>query len=152
HPPFDRLERPGRNSIGSDPAGLPRTRETASLEHFEVLEKRGQRHVERLGELAHGSSAPSEARKDRAPGRVSQGLKDAIELRGSVRHIPKYIGRKHIGQYLSIDRARSRACGMSDRNIPHHIRTESRASTHAWPACGMSPERTRLFVLSGCGV
>ena len=65
------------------------------------MEERGQRHVERLGELAHGSCSAAQAPKNGAAGGIGQGVEHFVERDGSVRHGPNYAGMQWIGKRLS---------------------------------------------------
>ena len=74
--------------VGAAAHGSPH--ETRMLERLDVLGDGSQRHVERLGQLAHRVLLCGQPAEHGAPGGIAQGVEDAVELRGSVNHAVEY--------------------------------------------------------------
>lgn len=55
--------------------------ESRAFEHLEVSRNGGERHRERLGELADGRRAAGEAGEDPSAGGVTEGAKNEVEAR-----------------------------------------------------------------------
>src|SRR6185503_7857002 len=53
--------------------------EACALEHFEVPRDRGERHVERFGELADGGGAARQPREDASSRRVPEGTEYEVQ-------------------------------------------------------------------------
>ena len=64
--------------------------DAAVLEDLEVLDDRGERHVERLGQLADRRRAAREAVDHRAPRRIGQRVEHAVERGVMVKHMLDY--------------------------------------------------------------
>ncbi len=82
-----------------------RTNQVTPFKYLQVLHKRGQRHIERLGQFRHGSGAAREPFQHLPPRRVGERLKGLVEIVLIVRHLTKYTGYEHLGQYLSVPKA-----------------------------------------------
>ena len=67
---------------GADTADLLRLHQPGGLEHLHVLDDRGQRHGERLRQLAHRRRAVAEPFDDGTAGRIGEGLEGVVEHRG----------------------------------------------------------------------
>ena len=63
----------------ADPADLARLHESGRFEDLHVLDHRGQRHVERLRQLAHRRGTAAQPFDDGPAGRIGKGLKGVIE-------------------------------------------------------------------------
>jgi hypothetical protein len=76
------LHRPGGQPARHGAAGF-RARDQAGVrQHVEMLHDRGQRHRERLRQIAHRNIVvPAEPRQQRAPGRVCQCCEGAVQRR-----------------------------------------------------------------------
>jgi hypothetical protein len=74
-----RLERIGREPAATLAPHLAISDEAGAAEHADVLEKRGQRHRVRPGELAHRRLALHELLEDGAPDGVGEGGESRIE-------------------------------------------------------------------------
>lgn len=72
------------------PAQPFRADETTFFQHFEMLKKRRQRHVERLREIADGGRPGTEGGQHRAPGGVGEGMKRIVEAALLVSHVANY--------------------------------------------------------------
>ncbi len=72
-----------------DTTVLLRANPTALLEQPDVLEERGQSHIERRGELGDRSGAFAEPREDSAAGGVDEGVEDSGEVSGMIFHVAR---------------------------------------------------------------
>jgi hypothetical protein len=57
------------------------------LQDLQVLRDRGERDVERLGELGDAELARRQSRQDRAPRRIGKGTEGPVEALGIVNHL-----------------------------------------------------------------
>ena len=85
-PRADALEGGGRERAPAGPADLLRRHELRLLEQPDVLLHPGQRHAERLGELADRRAARAEPFEDGAAGRVGEGCERAVDGRRILNH------------------------------------------------------------------
>ena len=65
----------------------------AAFEDLDVLRRRGQRHVERLRELAHGQLAVGQSPEHRAPRVMSQRVKHRVHAGPILNHVVEVNGR-----------------------------------------------------------
>jgi hypothetical protein len=72
----------------SAPAPICSTQPDAIFKHIKMLRERGQRHCERLGQGGDRSGAAGEPPESRPARGIGEGLKNAVERRELVRHIP----------------------------------------------------------------
>ena len=77
----------GIDSAGPHAAPLFRSDQPRCFEHREMLEKGGEPHGERFGELRHRRRALQQAADHRAPRRVGECVKDGVESGLLVRHM-----------------------------------------------------------------
>jgi hypothetical protein len=76
------LHRLGGQPAGHGAAGFGARDQPGIRQHVEMLHDRRQRHRERLRQLAHRNTVlPAEPRQQRAPGRVCQCGKGAVQRR-----------------------------------------------------------------------
>src|SRR6266705_5289506 len=109
---FSRFQRPRRDPIGPHATRLLRANQPAVLQYIQVLGKRRQRHIEWLRQLTDRNGAAAQPFENGPSCRVRQGIKDAIELYGLVRHMPNYTVDGNLGQQSSTPK---RAC-VSDES------------------------------------
>ena len=84
------FERARGDLLRTNATHFARLDQAAVLQHIQVLGKRRQGHVEGTGEFGDRGRTGAQTLQDGAAGGVGQALKYAIELRGLVRHWPKY--------------------------------------------------------------
>jgi hypothetical protein len=76
------LHRLGGQPARHDAAGFRTGDQACVRQHVEMLHDRGQRHRERLRQIAHRNTVvPAEPRQQRAPGRVRERCKGAVQHR-----------------------------------------------------------------------
>ena len=117
HPMLGSLQRLRRELVGSYPSRLARSNHSALLQNIEVLREGRQSHVEWLRKLARSGGAAAQPFEDGPSCRVGQGLKNAIQLHGLVRHAPNFTPSRHLGQYL-FSRYRIRTPGYRRNRRP----------------------------------
>src|SRR5262245_43977062 len=101
-PTFSQAEGRGLHLASSHPASFLAANEAALLQHLKMLQQRRHRQRERLGELAHRGRAAAQSAHNRPPGRIREGMKDAIEARMRlVRHMPNYNAPARLSRSLS---------------------------------------------------
>jgi hypothetical protein len=74
----------GSDGEGADTADFFGMDEAAGLQDLEVLDDRGERHGQGLGELADGRRAAGKAIDQGTPSGVGEGLEEAIERLGGI--------------------------------------------------------------------
>lgn len=74
------------DGAGADASDFLGSDETALLENLKMLQDRRQRHLERLGQLAHRRRAAAQMLHHTPPGRISEGVKHTIQITGIVKH------------------------------------------------------------------
>jgi len=93
-PPFRSREGLRIDAAGANTPCLFRSHEPAGLEHLEVLQHGGERHVERPGEVAHCHWSSAQPLDHDAPSRVGERLKDEVERAGMVKHRLNHTARR----------------------------------------------------------
>ncbi len=88
-PVFGFAEGVGDDFHRPDPPGFRGSHEATGFEHLEVLHERWQGHVERLCEHAHRFRSLAKGRDHGPTSRVGERVKDGIEVRELVRHVPR---------------------------------------------------------------
>jgi hypothetical protein len=83
--------RRGVHRSGIEPAVVDPTlsapcEESRFFQNLQVLRDRGERDVERLGEVGDAELARRQSRQDRAPRRIGEGAEGPIERSGIVNH------------------------------------------------------------------
>jgi hypothetical protein len=68
-------------------AGFLLRNQSGMFEHANVFHYRGQRHAIRLSQLGDGSFAKHQRIENGAAGRIGQGAKGRIQLRGTLNHM-----------------------------------------------------------------
>src|SRR5207302_9040728 len=85
-PRADAVEGVGHECASAGTADLLRDDEIRLLEQPDVFPHPGQRHAERLGELADRRAAGAEPFEDGAAVRVGDGCKSAVDCQGILNH------------------------------------------------------------------
>jgi len=101
---FERIEAPlPELAVAADPVGglrqrrrleraashaslLARPEKAGPLEGFDVLQKRGERHRERVGQVGYGGLASREPGQDGPPGGVGEGGEGRVESLHTLNH------------------------------------------------------------------
>ena len=118
-PRADALESVGDEHARAGTTDLLRRHELRLLEQPDVLLHPGQRHAERLGELADRCAAGTEPFEYRAAGRVGEGCEGAVDGRSILNHSVHYSGSalrlQDRGQRLPTEALPSGPDGCSER-------------------------------------
>jgi len=79
--PLERaLVRPALKPAVHDTADLAALDETGCFEDVQVLDESGQRHPERIRQVANGTFALAQSREHRPPRRIGQRAEDRVEV------------------------------------------------------------------------
>ena len=76
----------GLHAAGADAADLCRANETAVFEHLQMLDDRCDGDCKRSGEARNGGGAVAQLLDDGATGGVAEGVEDAVDAGGLVKH------------------------------------------------------------------
>ncbi len=92
-------QRTGRQRHAMHPAFDGAGQQSRVFEHADVLRDRGQRDLERLGQLRHRRGPARQPRQDRAPRRVRERAEDRIQrVRVMLNHVVNYRTARGAGQ------------------------------------------------------